>query len=121
MPEMNRQVLLKRRPNGMPVPDDFAIVERPLLEPGDGQVLLRGIYLSLDPYMRGRISGQRSYATPTKIDDVIEGRVVGKGIRPRIPSFREATSASAGSGGQAHMVGQGDPLTKPNPPPDPLS
>ena len=57
MPEMNRQVLLKRRPNGMPVPDDFAIVEGPLPEPGDGQVLLRGIYLSLDPYMRGRISG----------------------------------------------------------------
>ena len=57
MPEVNRQVLLKRRPNGMPVADDFATVERPLLEPGDGQVLLRGIYLSLDPYMRGRISG----------------------------------------------------------------
>ena len=63
MAEMNRQVLLKRRPNGMPVTDDFAIVGGPLLEPGDGQVLLRGIYLSLDPYMRGRISGQRSYAT----------------------------------------------------------
>ena len=41
MPEMNRQVLLKRRPNGMPVPDDFAIVEGPLSEPDDGQVLLR--------------------------------------------------------------------------------
>ena len=75
MAEMNRQVLLKRRPNGMPVPDDFAIVERPLPEPGESQVLLRGIYLSLDPYMRGRISGQRSYATPTEIGDVIEGRV----------------------------------------------
>src|SRR5690242_20070308 len=50
-----------QRPNGMPVPDDFAIVEGPLLDPRDGQVLLRGIYLSLDPYMRGRISGQRSY------------------------------------------------------------
>jgi hypothetical protein len=75
MAEMNRQVLLKRRPNGMPVPDDFAIVERPLSEPGESQVLLRGIYLSLDPYMRGRISGQRSYATPTEIGDVIEGRV----------------------------------------------
>ena len=53
MPEMNRQVLLKRRPNGMPVPDDFVIVEGPLSEPDDGQVLLRGIYLSLDPYMGG--------------------------------------------------------------------
>ena len=87
MPEMNRQVLLKRRPNGMPVPDDFAIVEGPLSEPGDGQVLLRGIYLSLDPYMRGRISGQRSYATPTKIGDVIEGRVVGAGDAVAPPRF----------------------------------
>ena len=53
MPEMNQQVLLERRPNGMPVPDDFAIVGRPPSEPGEGQVLLRGIYLSLDPYCAG--------------------------------------------------------------------
>ena len=98
MPEMNRQVLLKRRPNGMPVLDDFAIVERPLSEPGDGQVLLRGIYLSLDPYMRGRISGQRSYATPTEIGDVIEGRVVGQVVRSRHPGFREGDFASGGYG-----------------------
>src|SRR3954463_14482980 len=100
MPEMNRQVLLKRRPNGMPVTDDFAIVEGPLLEPDDGEVLLRGIYLSLDPYMRGRISGQRSYATPTKIDDVIEGRVVGQVMLSAIPVFGKATSPPAATAGR---------------------
>ena len=57
MPEGNRQVLLQRRPTGMPVPEDFQVVDRPLPEPAAGEVLLRGIYLSLDPYMRGRISG----------------------------------------------------------------
>ena len=121
MPEMNRQVLLKRRPNGMPVPDDFAIVEGPLVEPGDGQVLLKGIYLSLDPYMRGRISGQRSYAAPTKIGDVIEGRVVGQVMRSRHPSFREGDFAFGGYGWQTHSVVHGDALTKLDPAQAPLS
>src|SRR3954463_5871046 len=121
MPEMNRQVLLKRRPNGMPVTDDFTIVEGPLLEPDDGQVLLRGIYLSLDPYMRGRISGQRSYATPTKIGDVIEGRVVGQVMRSRHPGFRECDFAFGGYGWQTHSVVQGDALTKLDPAQAPLS
>jgi NADPH-dependent curcumin reductase CurA len=88
--ETNRQILLKRRPNGMPVPEDFAIVESAVPEPGEGQVLLRGIYLSLDPYMRGRISGQQSYAQPTEIGAVIEGRVAGQVARSRHPGFREA-------------------------------
>src|SRR3954452_17474751 len=110
MPEMNRQVLLKRRPNGMPVPDDFVIAEGPLSEPDDGQVLLLGIYLSLDPYMRRRISGQRSYATPTEIGDIIEGRVVGQVMRSRYPSFREGDFASGGYGWQTHRVVQGDAL-----------
>jgi hypothetical protein len=121
MAEMNRQVLLKRRPNGMPVPDDFAIVERPLPEPGESQVLLRGIYLSLDPYMRGRISGQRSYATPTEIGDVIEGRVVGQVARSRHPGFREGDFASGGYGWQTHSVVNGDALTRLDPAQAPLS
>jgi NADPH-dependent curcumin reductase len=121
MADMNRQVLLKRRPNGMPVPDDFAIVERLLSEPGEGQVLLKGIFLSLDPYMRGRISGQRSYATPTEIGDVIEGRVVGQVARSRHPGFREGDFASGGYGWQTHSVVHGDALTRLDPAQAPLS
>jgi NADPH-dependent curcumin reductase CurA len=59
MENRNRQVLLKRRPNGAPTLDDFTIADAPLPDPAEGEVLVRGIYLSLDPYMRGRISGQR--------------------------------------------------------------
>jgi NADPH-dependent curcumin reductase len=121
MPDMNQQVLLKRRPNGMPVPEDFAIVARPLSEPGDGQVLLTSIYLSLDPYMRGRINGQRSYATPTEIGDVIEGRVVGQVVRSRHPGFREGDFASGGYGWQTHSVVNGEALTKLDPAQAPLS
>ena len=121
MPETNRQVLLKRRPNGMPVPEDFAVVDAPLPEPGEGQVLLRGIYLSLDPYMRGRISGQRSYAKPTALDEVIEGRVVGRVLRSRHPGFAEGDYASGGYGWQTHSAVDGGGLTKLDPNAAPIS
>jgi NADPH-dependent curcumin reductase CurA len=121
MPEMNRQVLLQRRPNGMPVPDDFAIVDSPLPEPAEGQVLLRGIYLSLDPYMRGRISGQRSYAKPTEIGDVIEGRVVGRVVTSRHADFREGDYAFGGYGWQTHSAIDGGGLTKLDPAAAPIS
>jgi NADPH-dependent curcumin reductase len=75
MENRNRQVLLKRRPPGAPTPDDFEIAEAPMPDPGEGEVLVRGIYLSLDPYMGGRISGGRSYAKPVEVGAVMEGRV----------------------------------------------
>jgi NADPH-dependent curcumin reductase len=121
MPETNRQVLLKRRPNGMPVPEDFSIVDGAVPEPGDGQVLLRGIYLSLDPYMRGRISGQQSYAQPTGIGDVIEGRVVGRVARSRHPGFREGDYAAGGFGWQTHSAVDGAGLQKLDPAAAPVS
>jgi NADPH-dependent curcumin reductase len=121
MPETNRQVLLKRRPNGMPVAEDFAIVDAPLPEPGDGEVLLAGIYLSLDPYMRGRISGQRSYAKPTELGEVIEGRVVGRVARSRHPEFREGDYAFGGYGWQTRSAVPGTGLTKLDPEAAPIS
>jgi NADPH-dependent curcumin reductase CurA len=121
MPETNRQVLLKRRPNGMPLADDFAIVDSALPEPGEGQVLLRGIYLSLDPYMRGRISGQRSYARPVGVGEVIEGRVVGRVVRSRHPAMREGDYAFGGYGWQTHSAVDGGGLTKLDPEAAPVS
>jgi NADPH-dependent curcumin reductase len=121
MAETNRRVLLKRRPNGMPVPDDFSVVDSPLPEPREGQVLLRGIYLSLDPYMRGRISGQQSYAQPTAIGDVIEGRVVGQVARSRHPGFREGDYAAGGFGWQTHSAVDGGVLQKLDPVAAPIS
>jgi NADPH-dependent curcumin reductase CurA len=121
MPETNRQILLKRRPNGMPVPEDFEIAEASLPEPAEGQVLLRGIYLSLDPYMRGRISGQRSYAKPTELGEVIEGRVVGQVMHSRHPNFREGDVAFGGYGWQTHSAIDGKALTKLDPQAAPIS
>jgi NADPH-dependent curcumin reductase CurA len=121
MPERNRQILLKRRPNGLPVPADFEIADGPLPEPGEGEVLLRGIYLSLDPYMRGRISGVRSYARPTEIGDVIEGRVVGQVVRSRDPAFREGDYASGGYGWQLYSAVPAGGLQKLDPAEAPIS
>jgi hypothetical protein len=69
-------------------------------DPREGEVLVRGIYLSLDPYMRGRISGARSYAKPVDVGAVIEGRVVGQVARSRHPGFREGDFALGGYGWQ---------------------
>ena len=61
---VNRQILLKSRPEGAPSLDNFALMQGPVPEPGDGEVLMRTRWLSLDPYMRGRMSEARSYAKP---------------------------------------------------------
>jgi NADPH-dependent curcumin reductase CurA len=61
---MNRQVLLATRPSGEPTPDNFRLVQAEAPRPGPGQMLLRTIYLSLDPYMRGRMNAGFSYANP---------------------------------------------------------
>src|SRR6266852_4482078 len=121
MPERNRQIVLKRRPNGRPVPEDFAIAEGPLPEPGEGEVVLRGIYLSLDPYMRGRISGVRSYARPTEIGEVIEGRVVGQVVCSNHPDFREGDYASGGYGWQLYSAVPASGLQKLDPAEAPIS
>ena len=64
---LNRQVLLKRRPTGLPRTEDFEIADAPLPDPLEGEVLVRGIYLSLDQYMCGSISGVRPYAAPVEL------------------------------------------------------
>ena len=104
MENRNRQVLLKQRPNGAPTQGDFTITDAPLPDPADGEVLVRGIYLSLDPYMRGRISGQRSYARPVDVGAVMEGRVVGEVARSRDPGFREGDYVLGGFGWQLYSA-----------------
>ncbi len=121
MANRNRQVLLKRRPTGAPTPADFEIADAPLPDLADGAVLVRGIYLSLDPYMRGRISGARSYAKPVEIGAVLEGRVVGEVARSRDPAFREGDFVLGGYGWQLYSAVPGNGLLKLDPAEAPLS
>src|ERR1700751_636781 len=101
MENRNRQVVLKQRPTGAPTRADFTIADAPLPDPAEGEVLVRGIYLSLDPYMRGRISGVRCYAQPVAIGAVMEGRVVGAVVCSAIPPFGRATMFSAAMAGSS--------------------
>ena len=111
----NRQVLLQRRPIGAPSPDDFTIIDGPIPQPAAGEVLLRGIYLSLDPYMRGRLSAARSYAKPVEIGAVIEGRAVGEVLRSEHPDFRPGEFAYGGYGWQFYSAVPGADLVKLDP------
>jgi NADPH-dependent curcumin reductase CurA len=121
MENRNRQVLLKRRPTGAPTTADFEIADGPVPDPGEGEVLVRGIYLSLDPYMRGRISAARSYAKPVDVGAVMEGRVVGQVARSRDPGFREGDYAFGGYGWQLYSAVPGKGLLKLDPTEAPLS
>ena len=73
-----REVHLARRPSGMPDPDDFALVDRELGEPGDGEVLVANHHFSVDPYMRGRMNDVPSYVAPFRVGEAMDGRAVGE-------------------------------------------
>jgi NADPH-dependent curcumin reductase CurA len=117
----NRQVVLRRHPVGMPKPDDFDLVESPLPSPGDGEVLCRTIYLSLDPYMRGRISGVRSYAQPVVPGQVIVGATVGEVIESKHAGLARGDVVLGYDGWQSHAVAKGNGLRKLDPKQAPIS
>ncbi|MFJ3286901.1 NADP-dependent oxidoreductase [Streptomyces sp. NPDC086669] len=77
-PVINREWHLVSRPVGWPKAEDFALVEAEVPTPGDGQVLVRNTYLSVDPYMRGRMSAAKSYAAPYELGKVMQGGAVGE-------------------------------------------
>ncbi len=83
----NTRVLLASRPNGWPTESDFRIVEEPTTPPGDGEILARVLWLSLDPYMRGRMSEGPSYAKATEVGDVMPGGTVAEVVESRHAGF----------------------------------
>ena len=83
----NRQILLKQRPTGASQVGDFEVVDAPMPSPGDGEILCRTIYLSLDPYMRGRMNEGRSYATPAQVGRPMVGGTVSEVVESRHPGF----------------------------------
>jgi leukotriene B4 12-hydroxydehydrogenase/15-oxo-prostaglandin 13-reductase len=83
LPTVNRQFKLAARPVGLPKESDFSLVDAPMSKPADGQVLVKSTYLSVDPYMRGRITGVRTYADPVNIGDVMQGGTVGQVVESK--------------------------------------
>ena len=86
--QVNRRIVLASRPHGAPTRDNFRIEQVPLPEPGAGQVLLRTVYLSLDPYMRGRMSDAPSYAPPVELGAVMVGGTVSRVEASNHPGFK---------------------------------
>ena len=97
----NLQVLLNHRPTDKVSPANFRLVETPVPTPGPGEVLVRHSFLSLDPYMRGRLSDAKSYAKPQEIGEVMGGGTVGIVEAPIILASRRATLSSAWAAGSA--------------------
>src|SRR4051794_7351672 len=118
---MNQQIRLKSRPAGAPTAANFDLVDAPLPEAKDGDVLRRTIYLSLDPYMRGRMSDARSYATPLQIGDVMGGHTVSEVIESRNPAFAKGDFVTGYDGWQTYHVSAGKELRKLDPRAVPIS
>jgi len=109
---IRRSLVLRRRPDGEPRGEDFAMVEDPVPVPGAGEVLTRTIMLSIDPYMRGRISGRASYATPVAIGGVMTGESVGEVLASGDAGFVAGDVVVGSRGWQTHSLSPAAALTK---------
>lgn len=101
---VNRRIVLASRPQGSPGPENFRLEEAGAAEPGEGEVLLRTLFLSLDPYMRGRMSDADSYATPVGLGEPMVGGTVARVVRSGSPHFREGDIVAANGGWQDYSV-----------------
>jgi NADPH-dependent curcumin reductase CurA len=90
MTATNRQVLLASRPQGAVTEQNFRIVDAPMPSPADGEVLVKNEWLSLDPYMRGRMTDAKSYVPPAQLD-AVTGQTVGEVLESRTRGSRRAT------------------------------
>lgn len=108
----NRRWVLASRPHGAPTTENFRLEEDEVASPGEGQVLLRTVYLSLDPYMRGRMSDAPSYSPPVKIGEVMCGGTVSRVVKSQHPDFAEGDWVLAGSGWQDYDIASGEDLVK---------
>ena len=107
----NRRILLAARPKAAPVATDFELEVLPRPEIEQGQVLLRTVYLSLDPYMRGRMSDAKSYATPLELGDVMLGGTVNRVEESRHPDYKAGDWVLSYSGWQDYAISNGKDLT----------
>src|ERR1043165_395316 len=121
MPETARRIVLASRPVGEPKPSDFRLEEFPVPQPGPGQVLLRTKWLSLDPYMRGRMSDVPSYAKPVGIDEVMEAGTVSEVAASNNERYAKGDIVLSRAGWQTHMVSDGSGLRKLDPKLAPIS
>jgi len=108
----HRRITLAARPVGAPKLSDFALVEAALPAPGPGELLLRTIYLSLDPYMRGRMNAVKSYSPFVEIGETMVGGTVSEVMESNVPGFAAGDLVFAYTGWQSHALSDGKGLRK---------
>lgn len=113
--KVNRQIKLASRPYGRPVDENFELATSDIPDPKDNEMLLRTLYLSLDPYMRGRMSDAKSYAEPLNIGDVMLGGTISQVMRSNLDGFDAGDIVVAYSGWQDYGISNGEGIYKLNP------
>jgi NADPH-dependent curcumin reductase CurA len=102
----NRRIVLLRRPLGEPREEDFELVSTPIADPGEGEMLLKTLWLSLDPYMRGRMNDAKSYAPPVRLGGLMVGGTVSQVLASRIPKYQAGDIVSGNHGWQEFAIGR---------------
>src|SRR5450631_3723877 len=118
---VNRQYILAARPEGIIRETDFRLVEAPVPPVRDGEMLVRARYLSVDPYMRGRMSAARSYAPSVEIGQVMTGGAVAEVIESRHAGFHAGDIVNFQMGWQEYAVSKGEAVRKVDPSLAPIS
>lgn len=108
--QTNRQILLAERPKGWPDENTFQMKESPRPSPQEGEVLVRTVYLSVDPYMRGRMNDAKSYVAPFELNQVLTGGVVGQVEESKHPDFQAGDLVTGMMGWQDYSVLKGEEL-----------
>ncbi|HTQ78136.1 MAG TPA: NADP-dependent oxidoreductase [Burkholderiales bacterium] len=111
MPQ-NKAWTLASYPTGWVAEENFKLVESPAPAPAQGEVLVRNLWLSLDPYMRGRLSQQKSYVKGVEIGEVMTGETAGEVVESKHPGFKAGDAVTAPAGWQLYWSGKGELLTK---------
>ncbi len=119
--EINRRIVLAERPAAYPEPKHFRLEEVPIPQPNEGEALVETIWLSLDPYMRGRMREGPSYAAPVEIGGVMTGGVVGRVVESRTPEVAVGDIVDASLGWQEYAVARPGTLRKVDPDLAPIS
>ncbi|HEY5830554.1 MAG: NADP-dependent oxidoreductase [Hyphomicrobiaceae bacterium] len=121
IPKTHRRAVLVRRPAGSPAESDFRVEEVAVPEPGPRQVLVRNIYLSLDPYMRGRMRDAASYAPPVGIGEVMTAGTVGEVVKSNHPNYKVGDIVEDRLGWQEYGIGPSPAMRKIDPSLAPIS
>ncbi|MDH5220198.1 MAG: NADP-dependent oxidoreductase [Betaproteobacteria bacterium] len=109
---MNKRIVMASHPEGWVTEANFRLETAPVPKPAEGEVLVKNHWLSLDPYMRGRMTKQKSYVKGVEVGDVMTGETAGEVVESRHPKFKAGDKVTAPSGWQLYWSGKGELLTK---------